>query len=122
MCDEAGLSGKFSKKTAIAGQRAKSASQNKCAAARRCRLLPYNAEPRNGIDGCCPSQTGDHLIPKSSFFETSVKAKDLMPDWQAAGKKTGYNIAKAPCMCAEGRQLQRQPWSPSRAPQSAQVQ
>jgi len=102
VCKEAGLSGKFSKKAAVAGQRAKDASQNKCAAARRCRLMAFDAKPEDGINGCCPSQTGDHLVPKSSFFETSVKAKDLLSDWKPSATKTGYNIAKAPCMCTEG--------------------
>jgi hypothetical protein len=102
VCEEAGLKGAFSKRKAIADQRAKSASANKCAAARRCRLLPFDAKPEDGIKGCCPSQTGDHLVPKSSFFETSVKAGDLLKGWRKAAGKTGYNIAKAPCMCAEG--------------------
>jgi hypothetical protein len=98
VCEEAGIKGKFSRKKATVEARAKSASADKCAAARRCQLLPYDAEPRDGIHGCCPAQTGDHLIPKSSFFKWAVlggKGK----------KKTGwpnYKINDAPCMCTEG--------------------
>jgi hypothetical protein len=64
--------------------------------------MAFDAKPEDGINGCCPSQTGDHLVPKSSFFKTSVKAKDLLAGWQKTATKTGYNIAKAPCMCCEG--------------------
>jgi hypothetical protein len=103
VCKEAGLSGAFSTDKATATKRAKSASANKCAAARRCRLLPFDAKPEDGIKGCCPSQTGDHIVPKSSFFKTSVAAGTLLPGWKpVAGGATGYKINKAPCMCAEG--------------------
>ena len=103
VCAEAGLSGAFSTDKKVNTSRASSASANPCSGARRCRLLPYNAEPRDGINGCCPSQTGDHIVPKSSFFVTSVSAGTRMPGWQpnAAGDG-GYNINKAPCMCLEG--------------------
>ena len=102
VCKEAGLSGAFTTDKATATKRAKSATADDCAAARRCRLLPFDAKPEDGINGCCPSQTGDHIVPKSSFFVTSVAAGKLMPDWKAGGGKTGYDINKAPCMCAEG--------------------
>lgn len=55
-----------------------------CIQARRCKLVPYDAE-KDGVNGCCPSQTPDHVIPKSSF-----------------GTWPGYKAGKAPCMCAEG--------------------
>lgn len=103
VCDEASLSGAFSKDKATSTKRAKSASADACSAARRCRLLPFNAKPEDGIHGCCPAQTGDHIVPKSSFFQSSVAAKDFMPGWEpdAAGEG-GYSINKAPCMCLEG--------------------
>ena len=103
LCKEAGLSGVFSEDKATSTKRAKSASADECSAARRCRLLPFNAKPEDGIKGCCPAQTGDHIVPKSSFFQTSVAAKDFMPGWgpDAAGAG-GYSIGKAPCMCLEG--------------------
>ena len=76
-------------------ERAKSANQDKCMAARKCRLVPFNAKP-DGINGCCPAQTGDHIIPKSSFFITSVSAGDFQKGWE------NYKIETAPCMCLEG--------------------
>lgn len=67
-----------------------------CLRARRCRLVPYDPKDEMGTKGCCPSQTPDHLLPKSSFFETSVKAGKLKEGWGE------YKHGKAPCMCAEG--------------------
>ena len=54
------------------------------------------AKPKDGISGCCPAQTGDHIVPKSSFFEKSVSDGTPMPGW------SDYKIAEAPCMCLEG--------------------
>lgn len=104
VCAEAGLSSAFSSDKGTATKRAKSATENDCAAARRCRLLPFDAKPEDGINGCCPSQTGDHIVPKSSFFVNSVADGKLMPDWKpnASTGATGYDINKAPCMCTEG--------------------
>lgn len=96
VCAEAGLSDAFSRKKDLIAARTKSASSNPCAAARRCQLLPYDAEPRDGINGCCPSQTGDHITPKSSFFKTSVANGAKVDGWK------DYEIKKAPCMCLEG--------------------
>lgn len=96
VCDEAGLSSGFTRAKGATSIRSKSASSNKCAAARRCRLLPFNASPRDGINGCCPAQTPDHIVPKSSFFKISVDNGTPMAGW---GK---YKIDDAPCMCLEG--------------------
>ena len=64
-----------------------------CVRARRCMLGPYNPSK------CCPSQTPDHVVPKSSFFTVSVEHGTRLPGW---GGDNGYDIDKAPCMCAEG--------------------
>lgn len=101
VCKEAGLSGSFSTDKGTSTKRAKSASADKCMAARRCRLVPFNKKPEDGIKGCCPAQTGDHIVPKSSFFKKSVpkgtpKPSDFMPGWKK------YKISQAPCMCLEG--------------------
>lgn len=96
VCKEAGLSGAFSKNKGVATKRSKSASKDPCSAARRCRLLPFNAKPEDGVNGCCPAQTGDHIVPKSSFFVNSVSDGELMPGWD------DYSINDAPCMCLEG--------------------
>ena len=107
VCAEAGLTGGVvqsnadaralghHKASAWANAEAKKASANKCASARRCKLTPYNA-PKDGVNGCCPSQTADHLIPKSSFYEVSVDDGKKCPGW------SNYDMNKAPCLCAEG--------------------
>ena len=69
---------------------------DKCLRARRCRLVPYNAKPKDGVSGCCPSQTPGHLVPKSSFYKTSVSSRGKRPRWK------NCKPSAAPCMCAEG--------------------
>jgi hypothetical protein len=71
----------------------------KCVQARRCKLVPYDAE-KDGKNGCCPSQTPDHVIPKSSFFKDSFVEKPKPSDRVDGWPK--YDYKKAPCMCAEG--------------------
>jgi uncharacterized protein DUF4150/HNH/endonuclease VII toxin of polymorphic toxin system len=72
----------------------KSAAE-KCLRARKCRLVPYNAK-KDGVNGCCPSQTPDHLVPKSSFYQVSVAKGKKLTGWSK------YKPSQAPCMCAEG--------------------
>ncbi|GAA0358972.1 type VI secretion system effector Dnase Tse7 [Bowmanella denitrificans] len=96
VCAEAGLAGDISRNKGTATRRANQANANKCAAARRCQLLPYNAKPRDGINGCCPAQTPDHIVPKSSFFVDSVSDGTKVDGWD------NYNMDEAPCMCLEG--------------------
>jgi len=96
VCKEAGVGSGFTSVKGATTTRAKKASENPCSAARRCVLRPFNKEPRDGIKGCCPAQTPDHLVPKSSFFKTSVDAGKKMKGWG------NYSIGKAPCMCLEG--------------------
>lgn len=96
MCKEAGLSGAFSPIKEVNVARTESAGANACAAARRCRLVKYNGEPKNGVDGCCPSQTPDHIVPKSSFYVKSVSDGTKFGPWE------GYKMEDAPCMCLEG--------------------
>ena len=63
------------------------ANAKACVKANRCKLVPFKP------DGCCPGQTAHHVIPKASFFTTTVAAKK---------KLTKYDPRKAPCMCLEG--------------------
>lgn len=51
-----------------------------CVQAKRCQLVPYRPK-----SGCCPGQTGHHLVPKRAFKG-----------------RGGYKPNKAPCVCAEG--------------------
>jgi len=96
VCAEAGVGSDFTRAKGATTKRAKSASADKCSAARRCRLVSFDATPRDGVNGCCPAQTGDHLVPKSSFFVDSVADGKLMDGWDK------YNINDAPTMCLEG--------------------
>lgn len=96
VCAKAGVASDFTHGKGATTLRTISAHANPCLAARRCRLLPFNAKPRDGINGCCPAQTPDHLVPKSSFFKKSVEDGVKMNGW---GK---YNVDDAPCMCLEG--------------------
>lgn len=58
-----------------------------CIRARKCLLVPYSKQNSNSGEGCCPGQTGHHLIPDSAA---------------SAGSCTPYNINDAPVMCLEG--------------------
>lgn len=63
---------------------------NACTRARRCLLVPYGdtlTEPSLGGKGCCPGQTGHHVLPDEM-------TKD--------GNCPGYTKDGAPTVCAEG--------------------
>jgi len=62
----------------------KEAKQNKCLAARKCRLTPYSA-PKDGVNGCCPGYTGDHVVDDANFSGMA-----------------NYSHGAAPCICAAG--------------------
>jgi hypothetical protein len=106
-CKEAGLDQKSSAVRAAEGEagfekrsRSIQTGGNKaldCVRARRCQLGPYKPSL------CCPTQTPDHVIPKSSFYEESVKG-GLMASWAAKANPNtgGYKPNAAPCMCLEG--------------------
>lgn len=111
-CQEAGLNEKkpnsdadaismgFASKADYGNQKAKKANAKnkaaKCVQARRCRLVPFEPKKEYGdVAKCCPSQTGDHIIPKSSFFSDKYGGQP-MPGWES------YDADKAPVMCLEG--------------------
>ncbi|HYP84231.1 PAAR-like domain-containing protein [Variovorax sp.] len=96
VCAQTGLDGDFASIKGDLPGAAKKASENPCLAARRCRLVPYKASPEvaDGIGGCCPAQTGDHIVPKSSFFKDKFGGTPI-GGWT-------YSMNKAPCMCTEG--------------------
>jgi hypothetical protein len=69
------------------------AAANECTRARKCNLVPYSTKDgKSGVEpsdkgGCCPGQTGHHLIPNSAM----------------TGKcKPHYKASEAPTVCAEG--------------------
>ncbi|WP_042589118.1 HNH/endonuclease VII fold toxin-2 domain-containing protein [Ralstonia solanacearum] len=63
------------------------AKLNPCVRARRCSLVPYGKTDSLTGHGCCPGQTGHHLIPDSAVKDSGC---------------TGYNYKEAPTVCAEG--------------------
>ncbi|WP_354684936.1 HNH/endonuclease VII fold toxin-2 domain-containing protein [Cupriavidus necator] len=60
---------------------------NPCVRARRCSLVPYGKTGGAGGAGCCPGQTGHHLIPDAAVKDAGCN---------------GYNYEEAPTVCAEG--------------------
>jgi len=62
----------------------KKSAANDCINARRCRLQPYS-KAKKGKGGCCPAQTGNHVIPASYFDGISE-----------------YKYNDAPTMCVIG--------------------
>ncbi|WP_431257452.1 HNH/endonuclease VII fold toxin-2 domain-containing protein [Roseateles chitinivorans] len=80
------------KKDAIASDMMELAARtNDCLTARRCMLVPYNqtgSGPAMAGKGCCPGQTGHHLLPEAMFDHCSNY-----------GSK---EHARAPTMCVEG--------------------
>lgn len=70
------------------------AQMDPCIRARKCMLVPYKntdgtpkavAQARHG-QGCCPGQTGHHILPNS----------------MTAGRCPGYDHGDAPVICLEG--------------------
>jgi hypothetical protein len=99
------------------------AAANPCLRARKCMLVPYN---KGGADkwmgkGCCPGQTGHHLLP-DAMFRDPVQGAKVKAAWKADPKNTvggkltdiprsklptkkcweGYSEGAAPTICAEG--------------------
>ncbi len=82
---------------------AEHAEDSPCLKARKCLLVPYKDTEKNGksLDeslgdkrGCCPGQTGHHLIPKAWLI-----TDDERP---ANNSCTKYNHGQAPTVCVEG--------------------
>ena len=64
------------------------AAANACLRARKCQLVPYKATENPASkkgDGCCPGQSGHHVIPDA-----------------AANSCPGYKNGEAPTICLEG--------------------
>lgn len=73
------------------------ATANPCITARRCALKPYNAtsspgDQANSGAGCCPGQTGHHVIPGAMFKKNAGKNRCAKP----------YVHGNAPVICVEG--------------------
>lgn len=85
--DRLGKQAKSDPQKAIADFMAGVAKLNPCMRARRCSLVPYAKTGGTSGDGCCPGQTGHHLIPDAAVKDAGCP---------------GYDYAKAPTVCAEG--------------------
>jgi len=68
---------------------------SKCINARKCKLVPYNktgaSKAATSGDGCCPGQTGHHVMPDS-----------MMKGNPCYKEKKGGGKGKAPVICLEG--------------------
>ncbi|WP_437882281.1 PAAR-like domain-containing protein [Pseudomonas sp. LRF_L74] len=72
---------------------------DKCLAAMRCTLRPYEPpkEDKDAGNACCPSQTPHHLIEASAVHESGRSGTTL------AGVSDTYRAGKALSICAEGQ-------------------
>ncbi len=68
----------------------------RCLTARRCQLTPY--QPTGDQPGCCPGQTGHHVVEAGSFYNVGRGGSNS----KAIQGTDSYNQAKAPCICVEG--------------------
>jgi hypothetical protein len=97
--------GEGSKIAPVADKMADDAALDECLSARKCILQPYkrktDGEGGKAI-GCCPSQTGHHLVEKASFFEGGVQ----LGTFSSKGLEK-YDEDMAPCVCAEGTSYNR---------------
>ncbi len=83
---------------------------NPCLKARKCMLVPYkDADKTSQGQGCCPGQTGHHVLPGAMFRKYAKDDKGkYKPDKGANGKVKPrpcwekYNHDDAPTMCLEG--------------------
>jgi hypothetical protein len=72
---------------AVADFMSGAAKLNPCMRARRCALVPKGKANSMSGEGCCPGQTGHHLIPDAAVKDAGCP---------------GYDYDKAPTVCAEG--------------------
>lgn len=84
------------------------AKSNPCIKAKKCSLVPYKPtksaedQAKKG-DGCCPGQTGHHLMPDTMFRDPAKKKpktkREDQPTLDCWGK---YTEDGAPTICVEG--------------------
>jgi hypothetical protein len=76
--------------------KAEQCSDSECQKARKCMLVPYKPDKREGQGGCCPGQTPHHLIEVHCF--TKVGERDSGERIRGFAK---YDDDKAPCVCCD---------------------
>lgn len=85
----------------------KIAANNNCIKARKCNLISYNSSSNTsmGTAGCCPGQTGHHVLPGSMLrypnpnYDKNDKDSN---EFINIDECKNYNHGKAPTVCAEG--------------------
>lgn len=99
---------------AMASMMAGIAAANPCVRARKCLLVPYKDTGNvDGGKGCCPGQTGHHLLPGAMFNEFKPVFKDgkqVIKDGKQVFEATGklrecwkkYDHDAALTICLEG--------------------
>ncbi|WP_321950768.1 HNH/endonuclease VII fold toxin-2 domain-containing protein [Paraburkholderia bannensis] len=80
---------------------------NPCLRARKCKLVPYSktSNPRSQAssgDGCCPGQTGHHVLPDSMFYDYVSDGKGGSKQGAMRSCWGKYKHGDAPTMCLEG--------------------
>ncbi len=98
-----------------AGEITKKSKENKCLKARKCQLIPYDDAKKTGTSdqllgnekGCCPGQTGHHLIPDAWIVEKdeksgSRKRKQKKGLTEKDESCKNYKEGKALVVCVEG--------------------
>lgn len=73
------------------------ATKNECLRTRRCMLQPYKPTAKQK-GGCCPGQTGHHLIEASAFHVSGRGDPGDRPLFNCSR----YDEGKAPSICVEG--------------------
>ncbi|MEH6461971.1 HNH/endonuclease VII fold toxin-2 domain-containing protein [Chitinimonas sp. JJ19] len=83
---------------AVADMMGNLARANPCTRARRCSLVPFKDQNQLDGRGCCPGQTGHHVMPGEmvGWSESTNKYTVDPPPCP------GYDHAKAPTICVEG--------------------
>ena len=92
----------------MASTQAGIAYANPCIKARKCMLLPYKDTDKTAQgNGCCPGQTGHHVLPGAMFYnyapETHPKTGKV--SMKKAGQRDcwkKYKHGDAPTICLEG--------------------
>lgn len=93
---------------AVASTQAAIAYANPCIKARKCLLVPYKKTGSVDGDGCCPGQTGHHVLPGAMFnkFEKKDGKYEVKKDAKGNDAKRDcwgkYNHNDALTMCLEG--------------------
>ncbi|MDK2123365.1 hypothetical protein [Parachitinimonas caeni] len=97
----------------MASTQAGIALANPCLKARKCMLVPYKDTGKTSKgQGCCPGQTGHHLLPGAMFrkYSQNPETKKYAPEKVSRDSKKikprpcweSYEHGDAPTMCLEG--------------------